>query len=297
MPFIRGVLFGDGFKILDFYDGQLVTDASDGFFFLAQFALYFPYLFYKYLFTYFDVLGLNVLVIALSTPIVYRYFCHAKNELQLVLLMFLFVPVPLLFLSSYNKDFVLVVFLYFSYGYGRDLLVYSRGYLFLVYAVLMRAYLVFVPLIMSVRDSKRFFLASFLMFVGMASNEYTGYYIYRLFNRRLAEKGFDANSEILQTVEVSDFLSMLKMLLEVVPQVLMPIFYGVGLKTIFFQMYVSVFLVCCIYFRSRYSNVLLVLFIFYTILDPDLGAFFRHLTSFFILFPLMLGLGRRSAKN
>lgn len=296
LPLLRNSLFGEKFKILDFYDGQLVEQA-DTFLFLAQFALYIPYWLDIYLFNFFEMGGVNFLVIIIMMPIVYRYFSFSRSKLEFIILLILFAPAPLLFLSTYNKEILLVIFLFMAYGYDKKLVVSSRGRWFLAYALTMRAYLVIIPLLMAVRDTRRFVLGAFLIFFLLISNDYTNGFVYRIFNRRLAEKGFDANSEIIQTVFVDSIYSLLAMLSEVLPQLLLPFLYNPNLKTLFFQIYVFLFLWCCIYYRSNYSNIMLVLFGFYCILDPDLGAFFRHLTSFFILFPLLLGMAGRKLND
>lgn len=291
-PFIRQVLFGDGAKILDMYSGELSDGAGDAFSFFTKYVLFIPYFLNQNLFSYFDVAGSNILVMAIMSVVVYRYFSYARSWKSFIFLAFLFIPVPLLFLSSFNKDVLLVVAVFFAYGYRKDLSCRDSWYVFFAYAFFMRAYLMVVPAILKIRNLAPFVLFSmFVLIIGLNVDGVSEVF-FRLFNRRLVEKGFSANSELNQTVVVDGVLTLVEMLLEVLPQIVFPIFYSFGLKTIFFQIYVSLFLWTCVFYRNVYSNLFLFLFFFYSILDPDLGAFFRHLTSFFILFPLMLGMKR-----
>ena len=160
----------------------------------------------------------------------------------------------------------------------------------------MRGYLMFVPLLMGIRKIGYFIVASLTLFVIGMSIEPVSEILFRLFNRRLAEKGYIANSEIIQTITVDGYSSLLYMLYEVIPQIFFPIIYGLSLKSIFFQLYIMTLLYICILYRNNYSNIIIGLMIFYIVLDPVLGAYFRHLTSFFIFFPLLLNMGKRYGK-
>ena len=296
LPIIRNLLFGEGAKILEIYDGELDNEVAGAFELFSQFALYFPYLIYNKIFVYFDMGGINLLVVTIMSIIIYRYFSFSKNFTEFTLLAFLLLPAPLLFLSSYNKEIILVLSLFFAYGYNKNLRYWNKGYIFFIYAFLMRGYLMFVPLLMGIRKIGYFVLASMILFVvGMSINPIAEI-LFRLFNRRLVEKGYSANSEIIQTITVNGYSSLVQMLFEVIPQIFFPIFYGVNLKSIFFQMYISMLLYICILYRNKYSNIIIGLMIFYILLDPDLGAYFRHLTSFFILFPLLLNMGKKYGK-
>lgn len=296
LPIIRNILFGEGAKILEIYDGELDNEVAGAFEVFTQFALYFPYLIYNKIFIYFDIGGINVLVMLIMSIIIYRYFSHSKNFTEFILLAFLLLPAPLLFLSSFNKEIILVLSLFFAYGYNKRLRYWNKGYVFFIYAFLMRGYLMFVPLLMGIRKIGYFIIASLTLFIIGMSIEPVSEILFRLFNRRLAEKGYIANSEIIQTITVDGYSSLLYMLYEVIPQIFFPIFYSLSLKSIFFQLYIMTLLYICLLYRNNYSNIIIGLMIFYIVLDPDLGAYFRHLTSFFIFFPLLLNMGKRYGK-
>jgi hypothetical protein len=296
-PVIRSLLFGGGLRILDRYSGDLTASDGEAFTFFTKFVLYVPYLINEHIFRHFDVFNINILVIVTCIPIVYRYFSFSEGWRTFFLLAFLFLPVPLVTLSTFTKDYILVICLFFSYGYSSNGTVRTNWMLFFLYSFFLRAYLVIVPYLLSSKKNTYHYAGILLIAFLLLNTEQGSDVLFRLFNRRMADQSFEANSEIEQTVYVKSFFDIVYMLFEVLPQIIFPVFYNMGMKSIFFQTYVWTLLLISVYFRSKYSNVMLVMFILYVIIDPDLGAFIRHISSFFILFPLLMGLKGRQGKN
>ena len=112
LPIIRSTLFGEKGKILDAFSGE-VASSGDLVKQVGQTVLLIPFFLNKYFFSYFDMNNINLLVLTIMTPIVYRYFCYSKSIHSFLLLLFLFFPAPLLFLSTFTKDTILVLFLFF----------------------------------------------------------------------------------------------------------------------------------------------------------------------------------------
>lgn len=295
MPVIRSMLFGEKGKVLDDFSGN-VSFAGDIINIVGQVVLLIPFYLNEYFFSRFDFNEFNIAVFILFCPVVYRYFALSKSISSFLILLFLFFPAPLLFLSTFNKETLLVLSLFLAYGYTSSLLPLSRGRIFFLYALVLRPYLLFLPFIINSKNFIRMALGSFVVLLISLLFEITREIIFSLFNRRLAEKSLEANSEIIQSTYVSSLYDVFSVLGEVLPQILFPFFLEANLKNFIFQSYVSVFIFLCIKFRNNYSNALLALFSLYVILDPDLGAFFRHLSSFFILFPMMLCLDKKASK-
>lgn len=291
LPIIRSLLFGEKGKILDAFDGE-ISGGGDIVKYVGQSILFIPYTLNKHVFSIFDFNNLNFLVLGLMTPIVYRYFCHSRCLPTFLMLLFLFFPAPLLFLSTFTKDTILVFFLFLSYGYYRNLQLRDSSIYFIFYTLIMRPYLFWVPLVINSKDISRALLGVLLIFILFLQFDLTSEIIYRIFNRRLVETLYVANSKIIQTVIVRDFYDILFMIKEVFPQIFFPIFFGIGLKSIIFQAYIVVIISASIVKRNSYSNIILILMFMYAVLDPDLGAYFRHITSFFVFFPMLLGLNR-----
>ena len=296
LPFIRSALFGEKGKILDAFDGQ-VSNGGDVVQFVGQSVLVIPYALNNYIFAPFDFNNMNVLVLLLMTPIVYRYFCFSRGFVSFVLLLFLFFPAPLLFLSTFTKETILVVCLFFSYGYYKELSIRNNFIYFTAYAITMRPYLFWVPLVIKFRKISGAVFGVFFIFLILLQFDLTSEIIFRIFNRRLVETLYDANSQIVQSVVVREPFDILLMSLEVLPQVFLPILFGFGLKSIIFQIYIFLLVALSIVRRNSYSNIVLILMVMYAILDPDLGAYFRHLSSFFIIFPMVIGMDKLMVKK
>lgn len=290
-PVIRSILFGEKGKILDAFSGEVMS-SGDMVKQVGQTVLLIPFFLNKYFFSYFDINNVNVLVLGLMTPIVYRYFCYSKSIHSFLLLLFLFFPAPLLFLSTFTKDTLLVLFLFFSYGYYRNLELRGNPMYFLIYIVSMRPYLIWVPMVLKSKDMVKGLIIVAVMFVLLLQFDITNEIIYRIFNRRLVDTLYDANSQIYQSIIVREPFHIVQMIYEVFPQVFFPIFFGVGLKSIAFQLYIFIIILVSIARRNPYSNTIIALMFMYAVLDPDLGAYLRHVSSFFIFFPMILGLDK-----
>lgn len=295
IPLIRKFLFGEKAKVLDEFSGD-AEFKGDVVNFVGQAVLLIPYNLNVHFFSYFDFNDFNIAVFLFFMPVVYRYFSFCKNPFSFFLLAFLFFPAPLLFLSNFNKETILVLSLFFAFGYNKQLVVFSRGYFFIIYSILMRPYLLWVPMLLKCKNVFNMTIVLGVVFFIALSFDVSQKIVFRLFNRRLAEKAEDANSEIIQSVFVNSVGDVFRVLYEVCPQILFPFFLDPSFKTFVFQLYLNLFLILCFVFRNKYSNLLIYLFLLYVVLDPDLGAFFRHITSYFILFPLMLNLhlGRKN---
>lgn len=291
LPFIRSVLFGDKAKVLDAFSGEVVV-GTDLVKVVGQSILFIPYVLNTYIFSNFEFNNLNFLVLLIMSPVVYRYFSFSKGFYSFFLLLFLFFPAPLLFLSTFTKDTMLVFFLFISYGYYKNLQIRNNYLYFTLYALLMRPYLFWVPLVVNSKNITRALFGVSFIFILFLQFEITSDVIYRIFNRRLVETLYVANSKIDQTVIVRDSFDIIAMIFEVFPQIFFPVFYDFGLKTCILQVYILLIVLISILKRNSYSNVLLLLMVLYAVLDPDLGAYFRHLSSFFIFFPILLGLNR-----
>lgn len=289
LPFIRSVLFGEKPKILDSFNGEVVGD-GDIVRYVGQLILFIPYTLNVHVFSMFDFNNMNILVLILMTPIVYRYFSFSNCWTNFFILLFLFFPAPLLFLSTFTKETILVVCLFFSYGYYKNLNSRSDPIYFSVYAVVMRPYLFWVPLVIKSKNIGRALMCVLVLFILLLQFELTSEIVYRILNRRLVETLYIANSKLVQTVVVRDSYDIVSMMLEVFPQIFTPILFGISMKSIVFQIYILFLMYICTVKRNPYSNVILILMVMYAVLDPDLGAYFRHLSSFFIFFPLILGL-------
>lgn len=290
LPFIRSVLFGDKAKVLDAFSGEIA--GGDLVRVVGQSILFIPYIFNKYMFSYFEFANLNFLVLFIMTPIVYRYFSFSRSFLSFFLLLFLFFPAPLLFLSTFTKDTILVFLLFMSYGYYKNLQLRKNYLYFTVYALLMRPYLFWVPLVLNSKNITRALFGVSAIFILFLQFEITSDIIYKIFNRRLVETLYVANSKIEQTVIVRDAFDIVAMIIEVFPQIFLPVLFDFSLKSFVLQVYILLVLLIAILKRNPYSNVILLLMILYAVLDPDLGAYFRHVSSFFIFFPILLGLKR-----
>lgn len=291
LPIIRSNLFGEKGKILDAFSGE-VARSGDIVKQVGQTVLLIPFLLNKYIFSYFDIINVNLLVLGVMTPVVYRYFCYSKSIYSFSLLLFLFFPAPLLFLSTFTKDTMLVLFLFFSYGYYRNLELREQPIYFLIYIVTMRPYLIWVPMVLKAKDMVKGVIIVGVLFVFLLQFDVTNEIIYRIFNRRLVDTLYDANSQISQSIIVREPFHILQMIYEVFPQVFFPIFFGVGLKNIVFQLYIFIIILLLIVRRNSYSNTIAALMFMYAVLDPDLGAYLRHVSSFFIFFPMILGLDK-----
>lgn len=289
LPFLRELLFSKGVTILSRFSGEL-NSGLDTFSFLAQLTLVVPYSANEYVFKYFDIGDLNILVLAIFTPIVYRYFSLAVSQISFLILVFIFIPVPLQFLSTFTKEVILILFLYMAYGVNSQFLARKQHLIFFGYVMFMKLYLVWIPVMLYLDKIRNLLIALIIVFFITSFIPIVGELVYAIFNRRMVESSFIANSEIIQTVYVSDLRTMLMMLYEVIPQIYFPFFIEPSLKTLFFQTYILFFISLCLYFRNRYSTVLLGVMLLHTILDPDLGAFIRHLSTFFLFVPLMMGL-------
>jgi len=79
------------------------------------------------------------------------------------------------------------------------------------------------------------------------------------------------------------------MLGEVVPQIFTPFFLEATLKNLVFQIYIWTLIAFMLLANNKESRVFFFLIPLYVMLDPDLGAFFRHIVSFFLFFPFLLG--------
>ena len=291
LPIIRNMLFGEKGKILDAFSGEIAS-SGDMVKQIGQTVLLIPFFLNKYFFSYFDINNINIVVLAMMTPIVYRYFCYSKSIHSFLLLLFLFFPAPLLFLSTFTKDTLLVLFLFFSYGYYRNLELRENPICFFLYIFSMRPYLLWVPIVLKSRDMVKGVIILCAIFSLLLQFETTNEIIYRIFNRRLVDTLYDANSQIFQTVIVREPYHIFQMIFEVFPQVFFPILFGMGLKSLVFQIYIFVVFFVSIARRNSYSNTVITLMIMYAVLDPDLGAYLRHVSSFFIFFPMVLGLDK-----
>lgn len=296
LPIIRNMLFGEKGKILDAFSGEIVS-SGDMVKQMGQTVLLIPFLLNKHFFSYFDINNINILVLGLMTPIVYRYFCYSKSINSFLLLLFLFFPAPLLFLSTFTKDTLLVLFLFFSYGYYRNLELRENPIYFVLYIFSMRPYLLWVPIVLKSRDMVKGLIILCAIFALLLQFELTNEIIYRIFNRRLVDTLYDANSQISQTVIVREPYHIFQMIFEVFPQVFFPILFNFGLKSFVFQIYIVVVFSVSIARRNSYSNTIITLMIMYAVLDPDLGAYLRHVSSFFIFFPMILGLDKLARKQ
>lgn len=287
MPFIRSALFGDNAKILDMFDPDSVAGAGP----LQQvmkYVLLVPYYINESIFRNFDFGNFNLLVFFIFTPVVYRYFSFSKNYKEFLVLFFLFFPAPLLFLSTFTKDVLLCFALFLSFGYTKSLERKWKPVFFFVYATFLRPYLFWVYFSLRAKNLK-YALFIVLVFLLLIFNvDFLSEAFFKVLNRRMVESSYVANSAINQTIIVEGVDTIFLMLLEVVPQFLLPIVYDFNLKTLILQSYILFYLCVFIIYRNKYSNTLLGLFFMYIILDPDLGAFFRHLASFFVLFPLAI---------
>lgn len=285
-PQIRSALFGEKAKILDIFSGE-VTDTGLVMNTLGQLTLLIPYYCQKYFFSYFDVGEINVLTLVLMIPLVYQYFSSARGVKSFCILSFFFLPAPLLFLSTFNKEIFLVLCLYFVYVKSLPV-AFKKQVVFFFYAVTMRPYLVWIPFVMGVDKVRQLYMRVVLI-LGLAMVTSTGRDIlYTLFNRRLAEKGYDANSEIKQSTYVASLPDIASVIMEVVPQIFFPFVVSPSVKNLFFQCYIWGVLLVALKSRNCYGGVLLVATFLYTMLDPDLGAFLRHISTFFVLVPLAL---------
>ncbi|MDE1167877.1 MAG: hypothetical protein PW845_21485 [Pseudomonas sp.] len=292
IPQIRSALFGEKAKILDIFSGE-VTDTGVVMNTLGQLTLLIPFYSQKYVFSYFDVGEVNVLTLALMVPVVYQYFCSARGVKSFCLLGFFFLPAPLLFLSTFNKEIFLVLCLYFAYARAAPV-TFKKQALFFFYAASMRPYLAWIPFVMGVAKVRQLYWRV-LAILGVAMVTPTGRDIlYTLFNRRLAEKGYDANSEITQSTYVASLPDVASVIAEVVPQVFFPFFVAPSVKSLFFQCYIWGVVWVALKARNRFGGVLLVATWVYTMLDPDLGAFLRHISTFFVLVPLALKYDNRA---
>jgi hypothetical protein len=287
MPFLRSLLFGEKAKVLDAFSGNVVL-GNDIIKFLGQAVLIIPFYLNQYIFEFFNFNNFNLLVFLLFIPVVYCYFSFATKPSKFLTLLLLFSPAPLLFLSNFNKETIMVLFLFIAFGYDFNLNARVKSLYFYLYSLCMRPYLIWVPLVLKSKNMFRATGVMLLLFFTIVNFATTKELVFRLFNRRLAEKADTANSEIIQSVYVQDLGDIFNVLVEVVPQILMPFLLNPGFKNFIFQSYISFFLFLCIVHRNKYSNVMLCLILLYVVLDPDLGAFFRHITSFFIIFPLLL---------
>ncbi|MNK83751.1 hypothetical protein D3C87_1035760 [compost metagenome] len=291
IPQIRSALFGEKAKILDIFSGE-VTDTGVVMNTLGQLTLLIPYYSQKYIFSYFDVGEINILTMVLMIPLVYQYFSNARGPRSFCILGFFFLPAPLLFLSTFNKEIFLVLCLYFVYVKSFPV-TFKKHAVFFFYAVSMRPYLAWIPFVMGVNKVRQLYLRV-LAILGLAMMTSTGRDIlYTLFNRRLAEKGYDANSEIKQSTYVASLPDIASVIVEVVPQIFFPVFVSPSIKSLFFQCYIWGVLLVALKSRNRYGGVLLVAMFLYTMLDPDLGAFLRHISTFFVLVPLALKYDRQ----
>jgi hypothetical protein len=192
-----------------------------------------------------------------------------------------------LFLSTFNKEILLVICLYFSYGYTRKKCL-KFEWIFVIYALLLRPYLLMVPVMMRLGKLRAIFVFIMFLIFALLSFELTAGLIYDLFNRRMGSKIFDANSEIIQTVYVDSIGSFVMMLIEVMPQIFLPFFLDASVKNFIFQFYIWIIVIMVFISRSKYTNTIGFLLMLYVVLDPDLGALFRHLVTFFILYPYII---------
>jgi len=297
LPFFRGVLFSNNLKVLDSFDIQGIDlTKEDTFSVIASTTLIIPKLLENYIFVHFEFSSMNLLVIAIFVPIVYKFFSTAKNASRFFFLLFIFLPTPLLFLSSYNKEVYLVLAVFFAFS--NPLAGNIRFFSFCVYSILLRPYLFWVPFALKTKQLlKASGVVAFVVTL-LLITPFTNSFVFRFLNRRTYDKSVDANSEISQSVFVESFGEVFLMLFEVLPQFLFPIFYQPGLKSIFLTLYLWTIIGLCILKRNNYSNVMLLLIALYIILDPDLGAFLRHVSSFFLMVPLILGFkGKTNSKK
>ncbi|MFV3384139.1 hypothetical protein ACNFCJ_01545 [Pseudomonas sp. NY15364] len=286
IPQLRSALFGEKAKILDIFSGEL-SETATGISRFGQATLLIPYHLNNAIFRHFEISNVNLLVIVIMLPLVYKYFSYAKNLKSLAILGLFFLPAPLLFLSTFNKEILLVGTFFFTYATYTQTSMRTHA-LFLAYSLTMRPYLSWIPLIIGAQNLKKITIRILAIFSLALTIPQAREILYQIFNRRLAEKGYDANSEIVQTVFVQSLADIFVVLYQVLPQVLFPFLVNPSIKTLFFQTYIAAFIFFSIKASNRHGHALILAFFMYTLLDPDLGAFLRHISSFFPIIPIML---------
>jgi len=98
-----------------------------------------------------------------------------------------------------------------------------------------------------------------------------------------------ANSQIkLLDYEYQGLFFLIKNIFYVLLQTNFPIFFFSGIKIIFLQIYILILYTTIIYNFNIFSKLILFILFFFSITDVDLGQYLRHISSIFLIYPLIL---------
>lgn len=274
-----------GFRLLDLVDKVDLNNFEFSVKGLGSLTFIIPSFLNNYFFSYFNYLNFNFLTVFISTFILIFYFSKSKNFLNFGILVFLVIPPLLMSLNIFCKEFIFIFFLFlFIKDQPKTNLLIMYIYLFF------RPHYVFLVYFFS--DKKKYFnILSILIILIFYEELYSLFVdlIYRKNNHLYKDILYIANTQIqLLDYRYNDFLSLLKNIIYIISQTHFPILYFEGIKILYFQIYILVLYYLIFNNFNLYSKILLFNLFFFSLIDVDLGQYLRHISSFFLFYPLIL---------
>jgi hypothetical protein len=228
----------------------------------------------------------NLLSVVISCLIIYKYFLRCASISFFFLLLFLLIPAIFLSLPIFCKEFIFITFLYlFIYNYPY----YNKKYLFL--------YLFFRPhyffLLYFFSSNKKKILYGFLLILIIFNDQFYSLLIDLIYRKNFYlfnELIYYSNTQFkLLDFSYENFTGLILNYLYTLLQVHFSIFFfEINIKIIYFQIYIIIIYILIFYNFNIFSKILFFCIFFFTLIDVDLGQYLRHLSSFFLFFPLIL---------
>ncbi len=291
LPIFRYMLFRDSnsSSILERVSPESFAFTGDIVNVLATLTLIIPYFIDVYIFRQFTIANYSVVALALNVIIIMWFFSNCYNIPTFLLKIFLVMPASLMIFGSGNKEIysviALVIFmLQFDARNGSPKKVGVSVRPIFIYALFFRPY--YVVLAICLKLGRPFLIGSLLLLLFL-----TSVYIDQLspvldgiINRRSLPQSYLANSAVEQVFIVTDIRSFFYHIIDSLVLTCIPLLGDMSLKNLFLQIYIVVTITLAAISDFYIVKAIFVLWIFFILMDPDLGTFLRHIGALFPLF-------------
>jgi len=274
-----------GFRLLDTIQQINVDNIDFSLRGIGTLTFLIPYFLNKYIFSLFNFYNINILTIFISTFIIFHYFRKCEKPFLFIVLLYLSLPAFMMSLNIFCKEFIFISFIYL---FIRDYPVLKKKYLY-IYLIFRPHYLFIIYFFSNKKIYLFIFLFLLLLIYRLEIAELFIELVYRK-NYYLYNTSVDiANSQIkLLDYEYQGLFFLIKNIFYVLLQTNFPIFFFSGIKIIFLQIYILILYTTIIYNFNIFSKLVLFILFFFSITDVDLGQYLRHISSIFLIYPLIL---------